>query len=553
VTRSVSRRSLFKLGGGAAAIGLGTTLAPLADPEAAEAADTWHSELVYPGPDGRLVYVPDPESGKTIPDFSWAGYRNGEATIPDVPVVKTIGPLKDEEGNPVDCTAHLQQALDEVGAMPMDANGFRGALKLEPGIYEVKTIVSMERSGVVLRGSGRSDDPAVGTILRSTSGLPTDHELGVGSPLWVGGKNGDWTTRVPNSTTTVVSPFVEAGSRRLKLRSAANFKVGDNIIIKHRCSEAWLAAIDHGGVNLDPPWEPIEDLAIVYNRYITAIEDDDVIVVCAPVFNDLDQSLTETVVWKWDRVGLVRNVGVEDLRVDMGDPGEFAENHPDNCINVDRTEDSWIRRVDTRHFRKAGVMVRRSTRVTVEDTWALNPSSRVDGTFRYNFCAGKMSQQILFKNVRASEGRHSFVAEGKTSSSGNVWLDSRSVYGHAESGGHLMWSQGLLFDNVMELDSQSERPAVLNLHNRADAGQGEASQGWSSVYSVLWNCTVNNKTACVQRPPTSQNFAIGTTGTVNGENWLAVEEAGYIEGNHVPGLEPVSLYRAQLADRLSSP
>jgi hypothetical protein len=71
------------------------------------------------------------------------------------------------------------------------------------------------------------------------------------------------------------------------------------------------------------------------------------------------------------------------------------------------------------------------------------------------------------------------------------------------------------------------------------------------VYSVLWNCTVDNgKSACIQRPPTSQNFAIGTTGIADGVNWYEGNPTGYIEGTNKPGLEPASLYRAQLAERV---
>ncbi|MFC1552514.1 hypothetical protein ACFL6P_08130 [Candidatus Latescibacterota bacterium] len=35
-----------------------------------------HSSLVYPGEDGKLVYVPD-ERGNVIPDYSYAGYMGG--------------------------------------------------------------------------------------------------------------------------------------------------------------------------------------------------------------------------------------------------------------------------------------------------------------------------------------------------------------------------------------------------------------------------------------------------------------------------------------------
>ncbi|MDA1361788.1 hypothetical protein O1R50_19325 [Glycomyces luteolus] len=174
----------------------------------------------------------EPFSGKKIPDFSWAGYRDGESPIPDVaevplratdvPIVKTIGPLIGQDN-----TAHLQAALDEVGSMPMQENGFRGALLLNPGLYEVAKTVFMQRSGVVLRGSSRSADPGVGTIIRSTATAGAE-DGGVECPLWVGGKAGGWEADVKDpvtgmpipvkdTATNVTSDRVPAGSRRLTL------------------------------------------------------------------------------------------------------------------------------------------------------------------------------------------------------------------------------------------------------------------------------------------------------------------------------------------------
>src|SRR5512136_784419 len=68
---------------------------------------------IYPGTDGKLVYVPD-EQGNTIPDFSYAGYGGGGTTIPTVPVRETIWPV------PGDNTENIQAAIDKVSALPLD-------------------------------------------------------------------------------------------------------------------------------------------------------------------------------------------------------------------------------------------------------------------------------------------------------------------------------------------------------------------------------------------------------------------------------------------------
>jgi hypothetical protein len=90
------------------------------------------------------------------------------------------------------------------------------------------------------------------------------------------------------------------------------------------------------------------------------------------------------------------------------------------------------------------------------------------------------------------------------------------------------------------------------LYNRGYYG---TSHGWGIAHSVAWNCDVGNRTLIVQRPPTGQNYAIGCTGVVTGVKPPApfLEPEGFIEGANRPGLVPVSLYRAQLHDRLGIP
>ena len=116
---------------------------------------------IYPGSDGKLVYVPD-EQGNTIPDFSHAGYGGGGTPIPTVPVKETVWPLAGDNA------ANLQAAIDKVSALPVDKSGFRGAVLAKMGHYKMATPVRIQASGVVLRGEGMGD---TGTILRSNEQL----------------------------------------------------------------------------------------------------------------------------------------------------------------------------------------------------------------------------------------------------------------------------------------------------------------------------------------------------------------------------------------------
>ena len=77
---------------------------------------------------GKLIYTTD-SLGNRIPDFSYCGYKASEQPIPTIPV-KVIVPVA--KG---DATLRIQSALDHVASLPLDANGFRGAVLLQKGNY----------------------------------------------------------------------------------------------------------------------------------------------------------------------------------------------------------------------------------------------------------------------------------------------------------------------------------------------------------------------------------------------------------------------------------
>ena len=107
------------------------------------------SKWAYLGKDKRLHYGAD-SRGNRILDFSYAGYKGGGASLPVVRVAKT---LESVEG---DNTAQIQAAIDSVSSLPPDKDGFRGAVLLRAGAYEVAGTLRIGADGVVLRGSGQA-------------------------------------------------------------------------------------------------------------------------------------------------------------------------------------------------------------------------------------------------------------------------------------------------------------------------------------------------------------------------------------------------------------
>jgi len=341
MTNLFSRRSEL----GAFALGsLGPGALGLREATAAPTGRLWQSERVRYDVKDRLVYTTDAE-GNRIPDFSHAGYRNGDSPIPHVRTVLRVGPI---EG---DNTAHLQAALDEVGRRTPDSHGVRGALLLAPGNYPVAGTLRVNRSGVVLRGSGDGADPARNTVIQATGNTPVARDVVV-----LGGSTATgWRGEVAGTRTDITSEWVQVGSRSFEVADASGLKRGDNIILIHPCTEAWLASIDHGGTASDAGWT-VDSQPITYNRFIRSIRGN-TLTVDVPIFEHLRRERSQSYLYVWDRAGLVTNVGVESLRIDIqfaGDP-DADEAHAWVGVKVRQVEDAWVRDGTFLHFAKAGV------------------------------------------------------------------------------------------------------------------------------------------------------------------------------------------------------
>ena len=188
------------------------------------------------------------------------------------------------------------------------------------------------------------------------------------------------------------------------------------------------------------------------------------------------------------------------------------------------------------------------TRSTVLDCRAVEPRGNATGGNFYNFCVNQ-AQLILFVNCYASGARHAYISNGCSFDSGIVFLDCVSDRSLDTDEGHRRWAQAMLFDNhrVINPASNTVLRRAIGLYNRGSWG---TAHGWGVVHSVAWNCEVPaNARIVVQQPPGAQNYAIGCFGEVTGEGPFQ-SPTGFIEGSNKPGLEPRSLYLAQLKQRI---
>ncbi len=488
------------------------------------------SRIVFPSPGGRLGYAPDFKGNRPL-DFSNAGYGGGGVALPNVQARVAVEPGEGDD------SARIQAAIDQVSAMPQNAEGIRGAVLLKRGRFEVGTTLVIRASGVVLRGEGRGED---GTILFAT-GTAKRNVLEVGGPAG---------RLLLPARTTIADLYVPSGARRLHVDDASGFKVGDSVLIRRLGNDRWIHAIAMDQIVVaDADVVQFAPFNLDFDRVITAI-DGNTITVDAPIANAIERRWGGGEVIRYEDPDRIEQVGIEQLRVVVefnpnvtavnGGVSYFAdEDHAATFAALDSVKNAWVREVTSQHLEHALANVLRNAKwVTVQDCAAIDMVSLITGSRRYNF---KLAGQLtLVQRNHAETARHAYVVDSRVPGP-NVFLDSDSINEFATSEPHHRWSVGGLYDNI---------GSDIAMQDRAWLGSGH---GWAGANYVAWN-TRGNLT--VQQPPTAQNYAIGhigpkVAGFVPNSQDPRPRPDGWWEslGQHV---EPRSLYLQQLTDRLGA-
>jgi hypothetical protein len=460
---------------------------------------------------GKLAYTPD-EQGNRIPDFSYCGYMASEKPIPIIPV-KVVVPVA--KG---DATLRIQSALDYVASLPIDANGFRGAVLLQKGNYDVLGQLRITASGVVLRGSGVNETTIVGA---GTGRLAL---------IKIVGKND-----IPRDMygLKIADVYVPVNATKFNVDSSILIKSHSNkIIIRRPSTERLDKRFSYryfGGGITALGWKP-GDRDLFFDRTITKIEGT-TITIDAALTTALDTTYGGATVYFYNGTGKINNCGVENLRCvsayDKSNPKD--EDHRWNAINIENAEDAWIRQITFENFAGSAVsLLETSKRVTVEDCKSLSPVSEIGGQRRYTFLT--TGQQTLFQRCYAEKGYHDF-AVGYCAPGPNAFVQCESILPYSFSGTIDSWASGVLFD-VVNADGNA-----LRFGNR---GQDANGAGWSAANSLFWNCSAA-RIDCY-KPPTAQNWAFGSWSEFAGDGYWA-------ESNNT--ITPRSLFYQQLKERLN--
>lgn len=463
---------------------------------------------------GNITLVAD-SLGNQIPDFSYAGYKSSEEAIPNIEA-KIFVPNQKE-----DATQQIQAALDYVGNLKPNDLGFRGAVLLDHGIFNINGTLYIRNSGVVLRGSGTTENKT--TLL----GTGIDRKaviriLGVDNKVF-------------KDTLNFNKAYTPLGTKVITLQNTSKLKNSDEILIKQPLTEKWLKTLKtdyFGGETGWIGWKT-RDWDISWNRVIKNINGNEV-TLNAPLTMALDSTYGSAQVISYSWKGRIENVGIENLSMESAyDSTNLKdEEHRWFGISLENVKNAWVRQINFKHFAGGAVNVLKSAQqITVEDCIATEPISEIAAFRRHTFYTE--GQQTLFQRCYSEYGYHDFAVGGFGTTGPNAFVQCESYLPYSNSGAIGSWATGVLFD-VAYVDG-----AALSFNNREQAGRGA---GWTAANSVIWETSASQIDN--YSPPTAQNWAFGVWGGVMAGNgqWKDVN-------NHIT---PRSLFYTQLKNRLGT-
>jgi hypothetical protein len=483
--------------------------------------ESWSSDLVYYGEGGKLTYTPD-EAGNIIPDFSQVGYRYGNESLPDVEMRVEVSPVDGDDG------ASIQAAIEALYNNTPNEKGFRGAVVLKKGTYEIEGQLSISQSGIVLRGQGQDAD---GTVLIAT-GTNKRTLLEVGS---AGGLSTDQSTKV-----SITEAYVPVGRKFVVVSSTTGYAVGDEIALYRPGTNNWISDIKMDQISSTSNDPSTQWSASSYNFYFERTiskVNGDTLFFRNPIIMALDKNYGGGFVYK-SSFNRINNVGIENICFKSTYSSEDDEEHSWTAVEFKGVEHGWAKDITSWYFAYACVALGRESKLnTVLNCTCMDPKSIITGSRRYSFyCEGQLN---LFKGCATSEGRHDFVT-GSRVCGPNVFTQCISRNGHSDIGPHHRWAMGTLFDAI---DTDGE----INVQDRDDMGSGH---GWAGANQVFWNCK-GSSSVCQSPWASAKNYNIGFQGNKS-TGARSGRPDGVWEGQNKTGLFPVSLYEAQLDQRLNN-
>ncbi|MBI1290637.1 DUF4955 domain-containing protein [bacterium] len=465
-----------------------------------------------------------------LPDFSWAGYHDGERAIPDV-----AGPI-------FDVTKYGAIPNDEVSDLPAvrrtvtaaeDAGG--GVVYFPAGEYRLFTDtdemdpIRISKGGIVLRGAGFGKD---GSILRFVrNGDPEDPTKMYSTPFYVQIKPKDKFD--PGTKLARVTAPSQREKFTLTVDSTAKLKPGMRVTLHMQSTEAVAEFL--APQEARPDWTRIlQDGLLVTERHRIASVAGNTVTFVEPLRANVNPA------WEWTLrpFAPMEEVGVEDLCFYGGFEQDFIHHRSAfddgawSILRVEGVANSWIRRCSFINVNHA-IEIRSSAQLSaIQLIMAGNPAH-------------------FGIHTRAGYGVFGGLIEDRA----HMWHGPSVGY---QAAGTVYWR--CQFNPEGRVDSHSGQP-IATLHDNTKGGSlygsGGPVQGMPHHlrYWTLWNYEYLGKKPMhfdlwdlKKRDSFLMPIVVGfhgTPSTFETANFELVESLG-------TPVQPESLYEAQLELRLGT-
>ena len=463
----------------------------------------------YMDANGKLRYTPDYLGNKLI-DFSTAGYMQGGVPLPVAPVKATVYPSGGDD------TATILNAINAVSAMALDTNGIRGAVLLAPGNFTVTSQLTINASGVVLRGSGSGAGGTVITFSANTG-------VSVNGPA-------SWTA---TATVNAMDLYIPSGSKTIRVEDASAFNVGDEVTVNRTVTAKWVKYVymdqmyESGFLQ---PWISPGRVHSVHRR--VAAKSGNTLTLDGALVDTYDcytLGFPVATVSKGSYSQRLSKIGYESFYF-MADPPRSSAS-----MFMNNVENCWMNDLVGLNCANTVKLEAGCRQITVNNVSAThtipNDEAGPPSDFAFN------GTDILMCNIRTQTSgadQWSVVTfEGCTGPL--VVVNSKN-----KMSPHMRWTTGILED--ASYFDQAGGSLGLAFINRGITGSGH---GWTTGASVAWNFTTGNEYGCYAAPG-SMNYCIGGGG---GLVDISKNPQGHYEsfGTFVA---PASLYLQQLKDRI---
>jgi len=475
------------------------------------------SEWVSIDPKNKLTYKAL-QGGDKIMDFSYAGYMGGGVSIPSPPVSITVSPV---EGDNTDA---IQHAISDVAKMK-PLNGFRGVVLLKPGIYNCERPITINESGIVLRGSGPGEN---GSIISMT-----------GNPHVCISVRGIIASKAIGTPTTISDAYVPSGSYSFNVIGASGFRAGDTIRITKPVTEAWVRFMGMDQLVRDGKKQTWVTGDITTDRIIRKIDKNN-ITVDVPFTDNFDSKYLNppgVSVSKISTTGELSRIGIEDLRIVSPARSVTINEGHNRAFTMSGVSDGWARNIDVSNTVNSVSIT--GKRITVDNV-SIQHNLPTQGAAKPADLNGS-GPQLLFNRCTITGNNLFFFGTG-AKVTGPVVLLNCTFLGNGWIQPHQRWATGLLIDNCNVPDGG------IDFMNRGEMGSGH---GWAIGFAVAWNCKA--KSYLNQQPPGAANWVIGSQGEQQKKAMPFHQDPLLAEGiydSHGHPVAPQSLYLEQIEERL---